>query len=154
VSSATTITLRTMGSRRALASPPGISGLESLLRELHGCAGAEDAAALVADAMPAITGADAALLFLATPDGIVSSGPGAERWRRLATGALAAGCPRSELGGGDGVDAVALPLPGVPHPVGALVLVPSATGALGERALSLVKLFADHAAAPLRRLAA
>jgi hypothetical protein len=132
-----------------------VSALEQLLHRLRACASADQAAALVERELPALVGADEAVLFFVDARGPVAHSPAADRWRPLACGSVAAGYARSGLAGDGRTEAaVAVPVAGASRPAGVLVLVHRDRVALGRRELGLVKLFAEHAGTSLRRLAA
>jgi GAF domain-containing protein len=127
-----------------------VAELELLLRQLRWCASADEAETLIADRLVELTGADRALLYLVSPLGVQCAADAGGEIRALAAATLAGGYARG--GFVDGWSALAMPLATVSAPVGVLVLLHGRGDALGERQLALVRLFAEHAGAALRRL--
>jgi hypothetical protein len=128
--------------------------LESLLRRLHRCDTAADAAAAVGESLPALAGARTATLLVLCRDGVLAGDRTGREWEHLAAASLASCCTRSAPDGAHDAVALAVPIHGVAGPAGVLVLVHSPERPLADGEAGIVRLFADHAGVALRRLGA
>jgi hypothetical protein len=129
-----------------------LTELESLLRQLRWCRTCAEAEALVGARLTELTGARRVLLYVTGPDGVRCDLEAGAELRSFAASTVATGHARGTVIEGEGT--LALPLTSVTSPVGALVLVHGEAEAIGDRELALVRLFAEHAGAALRRLTA
>ena len=127
-----------------------LAGMEMLLRRIYLCRTQVEAADLIANALPGLADVDCAELHVIDSD--AASPVGGEEHRDLVMAALAAG--RVCAAGGEQQPAVvAVPLQGGPGACGAVVLVRLDGERFHGPELRLLRLFADHAASSLSRLA-
>jgi GAF domain-containing protein len=126
--------------------------LESLLRRLNRCQSAAAAAAEVGESLPALAGVDGATLLLCRAEGLAPADAAAAVWSQLAAASIAAGAPRSVAADGSGGVAIAVPIEGEAGPAGVLVVLRNAERPLADGEAGVLRIFADHAGAALRRL--
>jgi hypothetical protein len=126
--------------------------LESLLRRLDGCRSAAAAAAMVGESLPGLAGVHDATLLICNGDRVAPADESAAPWAQLAAACVAARAPRSAPAGEPGEVAIALPIEGASGPAAVLIVLRSAEHPLCDGETGMLRLFADHAGAALRRL--